>query len=144
MLIKQLSVFIENREGRLEDVTDVLLKNNINIQSLSLADTSEYGILRLIVSEPEKAKEVLRKEEFSASLIDVVAARISNDPGSLLKFLKICGMYKLNIEYMYALSTSKEDASMVIKFSDMAEAEKSLLKEGIDLYDADKAYNFNF
>ena len=88
MLIKQLSVFMENREGRLEKVTEILKKHNINIISFSLADTSEYGILRMVVSDPEKGRKVLREEGFSASLTEIIALKTEQKPGKLNAVLK--------------------------------------------------------
>ncbi len=130
MFIKQLSIFLENREGRLDDVTEVLVQNNINILSLSLADTSEYGMLRLLVSEPEKARDVLKAGGFSANLVDVASVKISNKVGSLQKFLRACNDSKLNIEYMYVLSTGSDEATIIVKFSDAALAADELKKAG--------------
>ncbi len=115
MTIKQLSVFVENREGRLEQVTGILEQNGINIAAFSLADTTEYGMIRLVVSKPEEAKAALKTEGISAMLTEVLAVRIPNEMGSLHKILLT--LKEINIEYMYVLST-REDPSMVIKVSD--------------------------
>lgn len=98
MLIKQLSVFIENKEGRLKDVTQVLRKHNINIASFSLADTAEYGMLRMIVSDPDKGRQVLKEEGFSVKLTDVIAVKISQQPGTLNEVLNIIFEAGLSIE----------------------------------------------
>ena len=132
MALKQLSVFLENREGRLEDLFQVFEANNIEIQSFSLAESSEYGILRLIVSNPEIAKEELRAVDFSASLTDVVAVRI---PGGFdsLKSVTDAVTSEYNIEYMYVLSTEKDKQAIVFKIKNVEEVEKSLEEKGFTL-----------
>jgi len=136
MLIKQLSVFIENREGRLEKVLDTLKKSDINIISLSLADTADYGLLRLIVSNPELGKDTLRKNGFSAMLTDVMAIKLSHRVGQLQELLLVICKASINIEYMYALSTGKDDASIVLKTSDVDRAVKLLEAEGVEIIKA--------
>jgi len=133
MLIKQLSVFIENREGRLEKVLDTLKKSDINIISLSLADTADYGLLRLIVSNPELGKETLRKNGFSAMLTDVMAVKLSHRVGQLQELLVVICKASINIEYMYALSTGKDDASIVLKTSDIDKAAELLEAAGVEI-----------
>ena len=132
MALKQLSVFLENREGRLEDLFQVFEANNIEIQSFSLAESSEYGILRLIVSNPEIAKEELRAVDFSASLTDVVAVRL---PGGFdsLKSVTDALTSEYNIEYMYVLSTEKDKQAIVFKIKNVEEVEKSLEEKGFTL-----------
>lgn len=133
MFVKQLSVFIENREGRLEQVTEVLAREGINILSLSMADTTEYGMLRMIVSDPRKAKETLCAEGFSAMLTDVIAVKLEDRVGELHKMLHIlCGL-KLNIEYMYALASSGRRA-MIVKASNGDAAVKALTEGGLALF----------
>ncbi len=133
MFINQLSVFIENREGRLEQVLEALKNNNINIVSLSLADTSEYGMLRMIVSNPEKGKEVLKNNGFSAMLTPVLGVKMSHKVGQLQILLaKICEA-GINIDYMYALATGSDDASIVIKTADLKKASEILEETGIEL-----------
>lgn len=143
MFIKQLSVFIENREGRLEQVTEVLAKNKINIVSASLADTSEYGVLRMIVSDPESGKKVLKEEGFSAMLTDVIAVRLPHEVGMLQKLLNVLYSADINIEYMYALATAKENASMIVKVSDPDKAIKALEDNKMSVYDSNEAYTIN-
>jgi hypothetical protein len=133
MFIKQLSVFIENREGRLEEVLETLKKNNVNIISLSLADTSDYGLLRLIVSNPEAGKKALKENGFSAMLTEVLAVRLAHRVGRLQELLEIICKADINIEYMYALATGKEDASIVIKTSDPEKALKILESKDIEI-----------
>ena len=133
MFVKQLSVFIENREGRLEQVTDVLKTQNINILSLSMADTTEYGMLRMVVSNPEVAKKALREEGFSAMLTDVLAVKLEDKVGELHKMTHILCSQGLNIEYMYALASANRRA-MIVKASDGATAAKAVVDGGLELY----------
>ncbi len=133
MFIKQLSVFIENREGRLEEVLQALKDSAVNIVSLSLADTCEYGLLRLLVTNPEAGQEALKGAGFSAMLTDVLAIRLSHQVGKLQELLQaICGE-NINIEYMYALSTGKDDASIVLKASDLRKAADALAAKGVEI-----------
>ena len=133
MFIKQLSVFIENREGRLEEVLDVLKQNNVNIVSLSLADTSDYGLLRLLVTNPEVGKKALSENGFSAMLTDVLGVKLCHRVGYLQELLEVICQNNINIEYMYALSTGTDDASIVIKTSDLAKAAEVLKKTEVEL-----------
>lgn len=133
MFVKQLSVFIENREGRLEQVTEVLTNEDINILSLSMADTTEYGMLRMIVSDPQKAKKALVEEGFSAMLTDVIAVKLEDRVGELHKMTHILCSLSLNIEYMYALASSGKRA-MIVKASDGDAAVKALTDGGLVLF----------
>lgn len=143
MFVKQLSVFIENRKGRLEEVTECLKNHEINIVSLSLADTNEYGLLRLIVSDPDKAKQVLREDGFSATLTKVLAVKLQYQVGTLQSLLKILSDSDINIEYMYALATGEKNGSMIIKTSDAALTLKTLQENGIEVYDSRTVYSVN-
>ena len=119
MTAKQLSVFIENRKGRLGEVLHVLKENDVNIFSLSLADTTEYGLLRVIVNNPEKARDVLIDAGFSSMITEVLIIKIPHVSGSLQKILSVISEHDVNIEYMYGLSVGAEDASVVMKTSDV-------------------------
>jgi len=143
MLIKQLSVFIENRKGRLEEVTQALKEVNINIASFSLADTSEYGLLRMIVSDPDLGKRVLKEKGFSAMLTDVIAVKIEQKPGMLHKVLKILSDADLSVEYMYTLATAGRDTSVIMKVSDLDAAIKVLEDNRYELCSAKEAYELN-
>lgn len=143
MFVKQLSVFIENREGRLEQVSEVLANYNINIVSVSLADTSEYGVLRMIVSDPVQGKQVLKEEGFSAMLTDVIAVRLPHEVGMLQKLLNVLCSADINIEYMYALATGKDNASMIVKTSDAEKALQVLEESGMNVYTPEQAYAIN-
>ena len=138
MFIKQLSVFIENREGRLEQVLDALKEDNINIISLSLADTSDYGLLRMIVSDSEKGKAALKAKGFSAMLTPVLAVKLSHQVGQLQVLLSEICKAGINIEYTYALATGKDDASIVIKTADLEKAAEVLKKTGVELITAEE------
>ncbi len=140
MLIKQLSVFIENREGRLEKVTEIMDKNNINIISASLADSSEYGVFRMIVSDPENARSVLKEAGFSANLTEVIAVKLPHKVGMLHQLFKVLAEAGISVEYMYALSSS-EIGSMILKVSHTKKALETLNKYNFDLLKAGEAYN---
>ena len=136
MYINQLSVFLENREGRLEQVLDTLKQKNINIISLSLADTSDYGMLRMIVSEPQVGKDALKEAGFSAMLTPVLAVKLSHQVGQLQILLSEICKAGINIEYTYALATGNDDASIVIKPADLEKAAAVLEKTGVELIKA--------
>ena len=142
MTIKQLSVFIENREGSLGEVAAKLAENNINIVSMSLADTLDYGMLRMVVSDPKKAKEVLREANFSAMITEVIAVKLPNEMGALDKLLKNFEEKNISIEYMYALAT-KENASIVMKITDVEIGCRILLDNGYELVCTDEACKLN-
>ncbi len=141
MFLKQLTVFLENREGRLDSVTDLLAKNDINIACLALADTSEYGVLRLVVSDPEKAKAILKEEGYSSRLTEVLGVRLAQVPGSVNKLTKVLAAANINIEYMYTLSSSKEFGSMILKVSDIEKAYETVKNAGMELVDPEAAYS---
>ncbi len=104
MIIKQLSVFLQNELGRLEEVTDILYKHNINISALSIAETAEYGVLRMIVSDNEKATSVLKEEDFSVKITDVICLQTPDIPGELHKTLQLLSGEGINLSYMYGYS----------------------------------------
>lgn len=127
MRVKQISVFIENRSGRLREVADVLGSNGINIRALSLADTSDYGILRLIVNKPGDALAVLKKANFTLSETDVIAVEVGDHPGGLAEVLDILGSAGINVEYMYAfVEKSSANAVMIFRIEDIEKAIKVL------------------
>lgn len=131
MVAKQLSVFIENRQGRLGEVLSVLKTNGVNILSLSLADTTEYGLLRLIVSDAGLGKEKLAEDGFSTMLTNVIVLNISHEAGSLQDLLCLLADNDINVEYMYGLSISGSQASVVLKASDLEKADKVLKENGV-------------
>lgn len=131
MFAKQLTVFIENRTGRLSEVLGVLKNNGVNILSLSLADTTEFGLLRLIVDRPAEGKDRLSEKGFSSLLSDVSIIKIPHKVGALQELLDAIDRGGINIEYMYGLSIDEGDAYVVLKASDAAMADKILLENGI-------------
>lgn len=131
MFAKQLTVFIENRQGRLGEVLNVLKENDVNILSMSLADTTEYGLLRLIVNNPDLGKEKLTSCGFSTMLTNVLVLKITHESGSLQEVLGVLADKDVNIEYMYGLSIDGEEASVVLKASDLNKAESVLIERGV-------------
>lgn len=129
MTVYQISVFMENKEGRVKKVINALGKANINIRALSIGDSSKYGILRLIVSDNEKAIEVLEKEGFIVKESEIIIVKINDEPNSLNSVLEILDDAKINVEYLYAFITNIVDKAFVaMKFEDMKKGE-TVLKE---------------
>ena len=132
MFIKQISIFVENKFGRLEAILDCLSQNNVNLRALSLADTADYGVLRVIVDDAEKAKQALNDAGVIAKLTDVVAVYIDDRSGGLSSVLSILKNAEISIEYMYAfLGRTEGKALMVLKADDEAKAEQVLSDNGI-------------
>lgn len=129
MLIKQISVFVENAPGQLSEVTKALGENGIDMSALSLADTSEFGILRLIVNDPEKACTILRDHHYIVKQNYVVAAVVDDRPGGLTAVLDILSEAKVSVEYMYAFVGSKDGHAVVVIRPDNAEAAMTALEE---------------
>lgn len=142
MFIKQLSVFLENSTGRLQSALQVLKDENINIVSLSLADTSDYGMLRMIVSNPDKAKESLKAAGLSAHLTDVIAIKLPHTVGSLQSVLAKISEAGINVEYMYALSTKDENACIVLKPADKDVCASALEGSGFNFVTNEEVENF--
>ena len=140
--IQQLSVFLENREGRLDTVLKILAENDVNIVALSLADTSDYGMLRMIVSDPHKGKAALKDAGITAMLTDVVALRVPHATGSLSKAMHQIVEGEINVEYMYAFANGADSAA-VLKSDDPARVIDILKGSGFDVYTADEAYQAN-
>ncbi len=142
MTIKQLSIFLENREGRLDEVLDVLGRNDINIVALSLADTSDYGMLRLVVSDPVKGKDVLKEAGIVAMTTKVIALRVPHATGSLSKAMHLLVENGVNVEYMYAFANGA-DASAVLKTEIPEKAVRILKEGGFDVWEEEEAYRAN-
>jgi len=140
--IQQLSVFLENREGRMDEVLKTLADHEVNIVALSLADTSDYGMLRMIVSDPEKGKRVLKEAGITAMLTDVVALRVPHATGSLSKAMHQIVEGGVNVEYMYAFANGN-DASAVLKCDDPKRVVEILRESGFDVWEASEAYVSN-
>ncbi|MEE1280390.1 MAG: ACT domain-containing protein [Oscillospiraceae bacterium] len=134
MAIRQLSVFLENKKGTLHEITDVLAKENINLRSMCIADTTDYGIVRIIADDPDKAKEVLNAAGHTASIREVTAFAVPDCPGGLAKVLSILEANGVDIEYMYALVTKSVDkAYAVARTNDDKKSEAVLKANGIEI-----------
>ena len=134
MAIKQLSIFVENREGTLVTITDAIAKAQVDIRAMSVADTNDFGIFRLIVTDYDKAKTALEEAGCFVSITEVVGVAVEDEPGALAKVIKVLADNKINIEYMYAFITvSKQYAYVVLRVADNAVAEKILLANGVKL-----------
>jgi hypothetical protein len=142
MKVEQISIFLENRPGALEKVTDVLSKANINIRALSLADTSDFGILRLIVNDVGKAREVLKENGFTVKRTDVVAVEVPDRPGGLHSILAALLGQAINVEYMYAfIERSGENAIIIFRFNPTEAAIDVLTKSGFTVLSGEKIYS---
>ena len=132
MIIRQLSVFIENRQGRLAEVMDTLSENNIDISALSLADTADYGVLRLIVSDPEKGREALTASGVVVRITDMVAAVLEDVPGGAASVIRLLAENDIAVEYMYAcIGRVNGKALMVLRVEDIEKTEKILSENGL-------------
>ena len=142
MNVTQLSIFLENRSGRLAEVTEILGRNAINIRALSLADTSDFGILRVIVNDPDKAAGILKKEGFTVSETEVMAVEVEDRPGGLAGVLKILSTESINVEYMYAfLEKRTENALIIFRIEEIGRTEAILRKHGIRILSGKDLYN---
>jgi len=141
MLVKQISVFLENKIGRLAEITELLGQNNINIRALAIADTTEFGILRLIVDDPQRAQNVLEKKGFAAKQTDVIVVKVADKPGGLARSLKILKESALNVEYLYAfVKQSGENALVVFRVEKTDEALKVLQQSGVEILKPEEIY----
>ena len=131
MFVKQISVFLENTEGRLDEVLKILAQGGIDILSASLADTMEYGVLRLLAKEPDKAKQILKDAGFAARIDEVIAVVVPDAVGSLAKVVAMIHAAGINISYIYDLSIDGEGAPIAIKTNDNEKAEALLNAEGV-------------
>jgi hypothetical protein len=131
-MVKQISVFIENKFGRLSEATEAIGDSGVNIRALSVADTSDFGILRCIVNDPDKALKVLKERGFAAHATEVIAAEIPDVPGGLAKQLKILRDSDINVEYLYAFVTkSRDNAVVIIRVEDPGKTVELLKKGGM-------------
>lgn len=142
MILKQVSIFIENKSGRLAEVTRVMADNDIDISALSIADTTDFGILRLIVSKPDKAVRVLDENGFTVGITDVIAVAVDDRPGGLYHVLETLENEKIDIEYMYAFigNTASGRAMVILRVEDPATAADTLKKMGIDVMPSSDIY----
>ncbi len=143
MKVQQISIFVENKSGRLAEVTDVLAKQGINIRALSLADTADFGILRLIVSDPEKTTSVLRDNGFTISQNEVVAVEVPDRPGGLAGILAALQGQGINVEYMYAFVQKSEGSAVIIfRFDEIEKAIGTLSKAGFRILSGEEVRTF--
>ncbi len=141
MLVEQIAVFLENKSGRLAEITAVLAENNINIRALSVADTADFGILRLIVDNVEKAKSVLKDNGFTVGKTTVIAVEVEDKTGGLARVLKCIHAADINVEYMYAfVNKTGENAVLIFRFEKMDEAINALKKDGFTILTKEQIY----
>jgi len=142
MKVEQISIFIENKSGRLAEVTRVLGEAEINIRALSLADTSDFGILRLIVNKTDEAKAVLKSKGFTVNKTDVVAVEVPDRPLGLNSILEILDQGRVNVEYMYAfVERCGENAVIIFRFDNTDDAILVLTQGGITILKGERIYN---
>jgi hypothetical protein len=134
MKLTQISVFLENRKGRLYDVCNTLGKNNINIRALTIAETESFGVLRIVVDKSDLAVSILKKNGFVANLTDVIAIEVGDKPGGLAAVLKILADNDVNVEYMYGfVEKFSDNALLVFRFEDVEKAQKTLLEKNVKI-----------
>jgi hypothetical protein len=139
MSVKQISVFLENAKGRLAEVTRTLSHDKINIRALSLADTSDFGVLRIIVDNTERCLSVLKTHGFVAQVTEVIAVEVEDKPGGLAHILEVLDQDNVNVEYMYAyVEKKRENAIVICKIDDRDRALQILEKNGIATVSADQ------
>ncbi len=142
MLIKQISVFVENRRGSLYEITDVLANAKVDIRALTIADTTDFGILRLIVSEPDKAFQALKKFGFTVSITNVVGLKLNDQPGGFSAALKIMDAANLSVEYTYAfISHSSSNAHVIMRVNEPEQAIAVLQEKGFHFLAEDENYS---
>lgn len=134
MKLTQISIFLENRKGRLADVCALLGDNNINIRALTIAETESFGVLRIVVNKPDVAVKLLKDNKFIANQTDVVAVEIEDKPGGLANLLRVLSDNDINVEYMYGFMEKFADkALMVFRFEDSDKAQKFLVEHDIKI-----------
>ena len=141
MRAEQISVFLENKAGRLAEVTGILAEADVNIRALALADTSDFGVLRLIVNDNQKAVDALKNSGFTVGKTDVVAVEVEDRPGGLHRILDILHRAGINVEYMYAFVTqSGSNAIMIFRFENIDDAVQCLLENGVTVINGGEVY----
>lgn len=141
MQIQQLSIFVENKSGRLAEITEILGKVDVDIRAISVADTSDFGILRLIVNKPKEAVEALRAANLTVSLTSVIAVGIDDRPGEFAKAMRVLADCQIGVEYMYAfISRDKGKAFVILRVDETEKAIESLETKGIKILSAEEIY----
>jgi len=139
--VEQISIFLENKSGRLAEVTGVLAKAGVNIRALSLADTADFGILRLIVNKTDQAKQILRESGFTVAKTAVIALEVPDSPGGLAGILSTLDKAGINVEYMYAfVQRSGDNAIIIFRFDELDKATRVLLDAGVRVLRAEEVY----
>ena len=142
MKVEQISIFIENKSGRLAEITRILGESSINIRALSLADTSDFGILRLIVNDGKSAAAVLKEQGFTVSMTEVVAVEVPDRPGGLSAILQTLDRELINVEYMYAfVERCGGNAVIIFRFDETDKAIAALNKENFNMLEGSRLYN---
>ena len=141
MKVEQISIFIENKSGRLAEVSRVLGEKGVNIRALSLADTSDFGILRLLVDNTDVAQATLKEAGFTVNKTEVVAVEVPDQPGGLCTILQVLDDSKVNVEYMYAfVERNAGNAVIIFRFDDVDSAIRTLNDKGINILSGDQLY----
>jgi hypothetical protein len=141
MKVKQVSIFLENRQGRLAAVTKALGSNDINIRAFSVADTADFGVVRLIVNDPNRACDILRANGFMVTITDVLAVEVPDKPGGLAYILEVLQKARLNIEYLYAFVEKRSDYALVIfRLEDIDTALKVFEENNVSLAPSQEVY----
>ena len=142
MKVEQISIFLENKSGRLAEVTDILSRAGVNIRALSLADTADFGILRLIVNQGDLAKQVMKEHGFTVGKTEVVALEVPDHPGGLGEILKILHESGINVEYMYAfVQRSGDNAVIIFRFDEIDKAISVLTSAGVRVLRGEEVYS---
>lgn len=142
MRVEQITIFLENESGRLAEVASVLAEAGVNIRALSLADSTDFGILRLIVNDIEKAQQVLKAQGFTVHKTEVVGVEVPDSPGGLAHILKALQANRLNVEYMYAfVHKSSVNATIIVRFDDLEKGINCLRSAGIRILSGEDIYS---
>lgn len=141
MKVEQIAIFLENKSGRLAEITQILARNGINIRALSLADTADFGILRLLVNDIQKAEAVLKESNFTVGRTEVCVIETPDKPGGLATVLQVIKEAELNVEYMYAFSQRSGETGLIIfRFDDLDTAIQALVKAGVRVLSGEEVY----
>lgn len=141
MKVEQISIFLENKSGRLAEVTRILSAGGVNIRALSLADTADFGILRLIVNQTDTAKKILKDNGFTVGKTEVIALEVPDRPGGLAEILKILDGASINVEYMYAfVQRSGDNAIIIFRFDETDRAIEVLTRAGVRVLKGEEVY----
>ena len=142
MLIKQISVFVENKQGRLHMLTEVLAKEGIDLKAMTIADTTDFGIMRCIVADPEKTLKVIQENNFTATITEVIAVEVPDVPGGLSTILKLLDDSGISVEYLYSfVRKHKDNALIIFRVEDPAKAVTILKSKDVAVLPGDVLYN---